>query len=111
MYDTEPEAQTGPPVECQLHEAYYRSLVRLAALLTGDQDAAEDVASAAIAALPSCLAPDTAASTDDVARFLQRQVLLRYRHARPRRRGTPGFAGLPVVQALQELPPHGREAV
>jgi len=110
MCDTEQEAQTGPPSECQLHEAYYSQLVRLAALLTGDPDAAEEVACAAIAALPSSLAPGGAPS-DDVTRYLHRQVLIRCRHTRPRQPGTPDFAGLPVVRALQALPPYGREAV
>jgi DNA-directed RNA polymerase specialized sigma24 family protein len=107
MCDTDQQArQAGPPVDCQLHEAYYRQLVRLAALLTGDLDAAEDVAAAALAALPSSLA----LASDNVARYLQRQVLVRCRRTRPRQ-SAPGFAGLPVVRALQELPVHGREAV
>ncbi len=108
MCDTDqPAPWAGPPVDCQLHEAYYRQLVRLAALLTGDQDAAEEVATAALAALP----PSLALASDSVARFLQRQVLVRCRRARPRHSGGPGFAQLPVVRALQELPLHGREAV
>jgi DNA-directed RNA polymerase specialized sigma24 family protein len=110
MCDTDEGAQTGPPVECQLHEAYYRQLVRLAALLIGDPDAAEEIAGAAIAALPPWLAPGRARS-DDAGRYLQRQVLIRCRRSRPRRPAGPGFAGLPVIRALQELPPYGREAV
>ena len=109
MCDTDGQArQAGPPVECQLHEAYYRQLVRLAALLTGDPHTAEEVACDALAALPRWLAPDG----DDVARYLQRRVLLRCRRTRRLQRpGEPGFALLPVVRALQELPAHGREAV
>ncbi len=108
MCDTDQRArQAGPPVECPLQEEYYRQLVRLAALLTGDADTAEDVACAALAALPPSLVP----GRDDVARYLQRQVLVRCRRTRPRPPGGPGFAGLPVVRALQELPEHGREAV
>jgi DNA-directed RNA polymerase specialized sigma24 family protein len=108
MCDTDDQArQARPPVECVLHEAYYRQLVRLAALLTGDPDAAEKVACDALAALPRWLPPDS----DDVARYLQRQVLIRCRRARHGRPGAPDFALLPVVRALQELPPHGREAV
>jgi DNA-directed RNA polymerase specialized sigma24 family protein len=107
MCDTDGRAPAGPPVEYQLHEAYYRQLVRLAALLTGNPDAAEKVACDALAALPRWLAPDS----DAVARFLQRQVLIRCRRTRPRLPGGPGFALLPVVRALQELPPQGREAV
>ena len=52
MCDTDGQPQAGPPVEYQLHEAYYRQLVRLAALLTGNPDAAEKVACDALAALP-----------------------------------------------------------
>lgn len=108
MCDTDQQApQAGPPVACQLHEAYYRQLVRLAALLTGDPDAAEEVAAAALAALP----PSLAVASDNVARYLQRQVVVRSRRARPRRSAEPSFAQLPVVRALQELPLHGREAV
>jgi DNA-directed RNA polymerase specialized sigma24 family protein len=108
MCDTEGQArQPGPSVECQLHEAYYRQLVRLAALLTGDPLTAEEVARDALAALPPWLASGRA----DVARYLQRRVLIRCRHTRPQRRDAPGFSLLPVVRALQELPPHGREAV
>lgn len=108
MCDTDQQArQALPPVECQLLEEYYRQLVRLAALLTGDPDTAEEVACAALSALPPSLVP----GNDDVARYLQRQVLARCRRTRPRRSSAPGFAGLPVVRALQELPRHGREAV
>jgi DNA-directed RNA polymerase specialized sigma24 family protein len=108
MSDTEqPASQAEPPVECQLHEAYYRQLVRLAALLTGDPDTAEKVAGDALAALPPWLAP----GSDEIARYLQRRVLIRCRRTRPRGPGAPGFAALPVVRALQELPPHAREAV
>ena len=108
MCDTDDQArQARPPVECLLHEAYYRELVRLAALLTGNPDAAEKIACDALAALPRWLKPDS----DDVARYLQRQVLIRCRRTRPGRPDAPGFALLPVVRALQELPQHGREAV
>jgi DNA-directed RNA polymerase specialized sigma24 family protein len=41
---------------------------------------------------------------------LQRQVLVRCRRTRPRQ-PAPGFAALPVVRALRELPTPGREAV
>jgi len=111
MCDTdEGTREGGPPLECQLHEAYYRQLVRLAALLTGDPDAAEVVAGDALGALPPWLAPGRAAA-DEVARYLQRQVLIRSRRIRPRTASAPGFARLPVVRALQELPAHGREAI
>lgn len=110
MRDTEQEADARLPAECQLHEAYYRQLVRLAALLTGDPDAAEEIACDALAMLPLSRASGRARS-DDAARYLQRQVLIRCRRIRLRRPGAPGFAGLPVIRALQALPPYGREAV
>jgi DNA-directed RNA polymerase specialized sigma24 family protein len=106
MCDTGQQAhEAGLPVDCQFHEAYYRQLVRLAALLTGDPDGAEGVAVAALAALPPSLA------SGNVAGYLQRQVLVRCRRRRSRQSGQPGFAALPVVRALQELPLAGREAV
>jgi hypothetical protein len=108
MCDTDQQArEAGPPVECQLHEQYYRPLVRLAALLTGDPDAAEIVACGALATLPSWLAP----GSDAIARYLQRQVLIRCRRTRPPGPDAPDFARLPVVRALQELSPPAREAV
>jgi len=108
MCDTDQQAgEAGSPLECQLHKQYYRPLVRLAALLTGDPDAAEVVACGALGTLPSWLAP----GSDEIARYLQRQVLIRCRRTRPSGPGAPGFARLPVVRALQELPRHGREAV
>lgn len=109
MCDTDQQAPLAvPPVVCQLHEAYYRQLVRLAALLTGDPDAAEEIAAAALAAPP----PSLALASESVARYLHRQVLVRCRRIRPRQcGGQPGFAQLPVVRALQLLPLHGREAV
>jgi DNA-directed RNA polymerase specialized sigma24 family protein len=108
MCNTDQQApHSGPTADCQLHEAYYRQLIRLAALLTGDPDTAEEVACAALASLPASLAP----RSDDIARYLHRQVLLRCRRTRPRQSGAPGFARLPVVRALQELPQLGREAV
>lgn len=110
MCDTDQQApQAGLPVECQLHEAYYRQLVRLAALLTGNPDDAEHVACDALAGLPPRLAPDGEPS-QDAARYLQRQVVIRCRRTRPRQADS-GFARLPVVRALQQLPPRGREAI
>jgi DNA-directed RNA polymerase specialized sigma24 family protein len=122
-----------------LRENYYRSLFRLAALLMGDPTAAEEIAADALAALPSRLQPGGEPSADAL-RFLQQQVLIRSRGRRRRaapaarrqsalsgpqlpavlagadpqpslRPGDRGFAFLPVVRALQELPPRGREAV
>jgi DNA-directed RNA polymerase specialized sigma24 family protein len=108
MCDTGERAQeAGPPVQCPLHDEYYRPLVRLAALLTGDPDTAEAVACDALAALPQ----PPASGGDDLTRYLQRQVLIRCRRTRPLQAGMPDFAQLPVVRALQQLPLRGREAI
>lgn len=140
MGDTDgPIRQPRPESECStLRETYYRPLVRLAALLTGDADAAEAVACDALTALRT-RSPFAPEPSPDALRYLQQQVLVRSRHnrrsgtartaAREARRGAqpagpagsglPGptgpsaadFARLPVVRALQGLPPRGREAV
>ncbi|MGB6454037.1 MAG: sigma factor-like helix-turn-helix DNA-binding protein [Streptosporangiaceae bacterium] len=135
----EPERATACLAASTLRDAYYRPLVRLAALLTGDAATAEAVACAALAALRAGppLAPEP---TADELRYLQRQVVARSRRSRrggtaplrsrrvrsdtqppattgavspagPSRPGTADFARLPVVRALQELPRRGREAV
>jgi DNA-directed RNA polymerase specialized sigma24 family protein len=141
MSDTEvtmrrPEPTAECPAAPTLRDSYYRPLVRLAALLTGDADAAEDVACEALAALRSCspLGPDAG-----LPRYLQRRVLVRSRRIRipagsggtgqardraqpqvapcphgsaaPTRSTAAEFARLPVVRALQELPRGAREAV
>jgi DNA-directed RNA polymerase specialized sigma24 family protein len=106
------------------YEAYYRSLVQLAALLTGDANAAEVAVAEALAGLPRTAA--VGLSTDGFLRYLQRRVVVQCR--RSRRAGSTArhaagtnpadspddgseFARLPVVMALRGLPPHRREAV
>jgi DNA-directed RNA polymerase specialized sigma24 family protein len=112
------------PALSTLRETYYRPLVRLAALLTGDAETAETVACDALAALRpvSPLGPEPAAGA---MRYLQHQVLVRSRRNRrsavapaaatsprvPAQQGPADFARLPVVRALQDLPQRGREAV
>jgi DNA-directed RNA polymerase specialized sigma24 family protein len=143
MNDTEVTIRRPEPTaEClaasTLRDSYYRPLVRLAALLTGDADTAEAVACEALTGLPpgSALGP---AASEKLLRSLQRRVLVRSRRIRipagsggtgqarggaqppaaPGAHGSaaPGqssaaeFARLPVVRALQELPPRRREAV
>jgi DNA-directed RNA polymerase specialized sigma24 family protein len=111
-----------------LRDTYYRPLVRLAALLTGDPDMAETVAREALGALRP-RSPFGREPSSDALRYLQQQVLLRSRRNRSsasrltsaRRPGhdaqplTPtdaaDFASLPVVRALQDLPRRGREVV
>lgn len=143
MSDTEVTLRRAEPAtEClavsTLRDSYYRPLVRLAALLTGDADTAETVACEALAALRSSSLTGPAAS-ERLLRDLQRRVLVRSRRIRipagsggtgeargcaqppvtPRRRGSPvpsqpgaaEFARLPVVRMLQELPRRGREAI
>jgi DNA-directed RNA polymerase specialized sigma24 family protein len=144
MGDTEqPVRRPGPADEClamsTLWEKYYRPLVRLAALLTGDPGAAEAVVCDVLAALRPRppIDPDP---SEEVLLYLQQRVLARTRRIRwpgaasagngrgrcggqdsvqidaqaPGLAGRPAatdFASLPIVRALQELPRRGREAV
>jgi DNA-directed RNA polymerase specialized sigma24 family protein len=100
-----------------LYERYYRSLLQLAALLTGDAGLAELVVGDVLAATPLAAA---GWSADDCLRYLQRLVLIRCRRGAGRyRRRSVGrgehfasdFARLPVVTALLGLPRSAREAV
>jgi DNA-directed RNA polymerase specialized sigma24 family protein len=99
-----------------LYEKYYRSLLQLAALLSGDADVAEAVVADALAATPPAAADW---SPDAYLRFLRRLVLVRCRRARRYRRlsvrsgqhNVSDFGHLPVVMALLGLPRSGREAV
>lgn len=106
------------------YETYYRSLVQLAALLTGDANAAEAAVAEALAGLPRTTA--VGFSTDDFLRYLQRRVIVQCRRSRraastgrhaagtsPADSPEPGaeFARLPVVMALRGLPADQREAV
>jgi DNA-directed RNA polymerase specialized sigma24 family protein len=123
-----------------VYQAHYGSLLRLAALLTGDAAVAGMVASDAVAALLRC--PGMAGTGDLAVGYLRRQIVTRSRRAgRYHRRlgrplaaaGAPAslggrealgdqggtgsqdaehrFAGSPVVRALRELRPAEREAV
>ncbi|MBO0833614.1 MAG: hypothetical protein J2P29_16760 [Actinobacteria bacterium] len=103
------------PADMLLREGYYRALVPLAALLIGDPEAAEEIAAGALAAAPRRLLLSDQ-QNEATLRFLQRQVVIRCRR-RPADAKVPNcsdeteFAHLPVVSALQELPPPRREAV
>jgi DNA-directed RNA polymerase specialized sigma24 family protein len=143
MSDTEVTIRRPEPTaEClaasTLRDSYYRPLVRLAALLTGDADTAEAVACEALAELRpgSPLGPPV---SEKLLRSLQRRVLVLSRRIRipagsggtgqarggaqppvapgahgsaaPAQSSAAEFARLPVVRALQELPPRRREAV
>ena len=119
---------SGQPPACSeaglSYEAHYRSLVQLAALLTGDARAAEAAVADALAAVSRSAA--TGADGDDFLRYLQRQVVVQCRRGK-RSRGTArhvagtgpadrpdygsDFARLPVVMALRGLPPRNREAI
>jgi DNA-directed RNA polymerase specialized sigma24 family protein len=83
---------------CSLRdEKQYRSLVRLAALLTGDAETAENVAADAIIAAP-CSTPRQH-STEHCLTYLQQQVVARSRRRRYRS-GSQGQAqGLGQAQA------------
>jgi DNA-directed RNA polymerase specialized sigma24 family protein len=106
------------------YEAYYRSLVQLAALLTGDASAAEAAVADALAAVPRS-AP-VALDSDDFLRYLQRRVIVQCRRSRRSRsparhvagtdlagslRDEPDFDRLPVIMALRGLPSRAREAI
>jgi DNA-directed RNA polymerase specialized sigma24 family protein len=99
------------------YEQYYRSLLQLAALLTGDARLAELVVADVLAATPLAAVGWRA---DDSLRYLQRLVLIRCRRGAGRYRrqsvgrgehDASGFARLPVVMALLGLPRSAREAV
>ena len=104
------------PAGSLLCEKYYRSLLQLAALLTGDAAVAEAVVADALAALPPAAA---GWYPDDTVRHLQRLVLVRCRRAGRYRRLSAAseqqpasdFGRLPVVMALLGLPRSAREAV
>ena len=96
------------------YETYYRSLVQLAALLTGDAGAAEAAVADALAAVPRWAAIDP--GSDESLRYLQRQVVIQCRRRRryrgaARHDAASDFARLPVVIALRGLPSGGREAI
>jgi DNA-directed RNA polymerase specialized sigma24 family protein len=99
-----------------LCEKYYRSLMQLAALLTGDASVAEAVVADALGAIPPAAA---GWSADDCSRYLHRMVLVRSRRASRYRRlalrqgqqAASDFGRLPVVLALLGLPQSAREAV
>lgn len=106
------------------YEAYYRSLVQLAALLTGDAGAAEAAVADALAAAPRSAPAEL--GSDDFLRYLQRRVIVQCRRSRRSRsparyvagtdlagtvRNGSDFDRLPVVRALRGLPPRGREAI
>lgn len=110
---------TGPSAgraRSVLSEKFYRSLLQLAALLTGDAGVAEAVVADAMASIPPAAA---GWSSDDCLRYLQRLVLVRCRRAGRYRRvlvrsgqhAVSDFGRLPVVMALLGLPRSAREAI
>jgi hypothetical protein len=104
------------PAASVLSAKHYRSLLQLAALLTGDAGIAEAVVLDALTAMPPAAA---GWSADHCLPNLQRLVLVRSRRAGRYRRlsarrgqqSAPDFARLPVVMALISLPQSAREAV
>jgi DNA-directed RNA polymerase specialized sigma24 family protein len=110
-------AHSADGARSAFYEQYYRSLLQLAALLTGDAGLAELVVADVLTATPLAAAGWRA---DDCVRYLQRLVLIRCRRGAGRyRRQSVGrgghsasdFARLPVVMALLGLPRSAREAV
>ena len=128
-------AQAGAEQDCSpaltdLYHTHYRSLIRLAALLTGDTGTAEAVVVDSFVALHD--ARKTLRTCDEALPYLRRLVVARSRpaarHHRPasgdrspvvarmpgypdRRQQTPPFENSAVVLALAALPPPQREAV
>jgi DNA-directed RNA polymerase specialized sigma24 family protein len=101
-----------------LYQAHYCSLVRLAVLLTGDAQLAEEVVADSLLALANCR---PAAKPPERALFhLRQQVVIRSRRAaRSRstsRRGEPrhwlpGWEATPSLRALRTLSACQREAI
>lgn len=119
--------RTGPSADsaaCQalesIYHAHYVSLVRLAALLTGDAIVAEEVAIDSLAAL---LAPAAPPWPEPALPQLHRQVVIRSRRAArpgqaPREpecggghRVSSGWRSTPVIGLLASLSASQREAV
>jgi DNA-directed RNA polymerase specialized sigma24 family protein len=101
-----------------LYQAHYCSLVRLAALLTGDAQLAEDVVAESLLALASC--PRATKAPERALFHLRQQVVIRSRRAaRSRsaaRRGEPrpwlpGWEATPSLRALGSLSACEREAI
>lgn len=102
-----------------LYAAQYRSVVRLAVLLTGDVGAAEEVAQDSFIAMHA--AWRRLRDRDQALCFLRQSVVRRSRPIRQRRtlaglsepgRGaSPQPERAPVISALQGLPPRQREAL
>jgi len=96
----------------RLYTDHYGTLVRMAALLTGDASCADDVAVDSFAALCST---GLVEADDRALSYLRRQVVIRSRqalHHRAQRATRPlGFGNLPVVLGLMALRPAEREAV
>ena len=125
--DTE---QNHSPALTDLYHTHHRSLLRLAALLTGDTDTAEAVVVDSFVALHD--ARKTMRTCDEALPYLRRLVVARSRsaarHHRPAtgdqspvvarmpgypdpRQQPPQFENSAVVLALAALPPPQREAV
>jgi DNA-directed RNA polymerase specialized sigma24 family protein len=101
-----------------LYQAHYCSLVRLAALLTGDTQLAEEVVADSLLALASCR-PATRAPERALFHLRQQVVIRSRRAARSRstsRRGEPrhwlpGWEATPSLRALGSLTAYQREAI
>jgi len=102
-----------------LYDGHYRVLTQLAALLTGDLAAAEDIAQAAFVAMYR--AWRVLGTSDAALWYLRREVIRRARPRRPGRRGTLGQSQesqplsrsttVPLLAVLATLPTGQREAV
>jgi DNA-directed RNA polymerase specialized sigma24 family protein len=102
----------------KLYQAHYCSLVRLAALLTGDTRLAEEVVADSLLALADC--PAATKAPERALFHLRQQVVIRSRRAArsrstPRRgeprRWLPGWEATPSLRALASLSAYQREAI
>jgi DNA-directed RNA polymerase specialized sigma24 family protein len=126
----EAEQNGSSPALTELYQTHHRSLLRLAALLTGDTGTAEAVVVDSFVALHD--ARKTMRTCDEALPYLRRHVVARSRsaarHHRPAsgdrspvvarmpgypdpRQQPPQFENSAVVLALAALPPPQREAV
>jgi DNA-directed RNA polymerase specialized sigma24 family protein len=107
------ELRAGAQVVTDIYHAQYRSLVRLAALLTGDAGWAQEIVEDSFVAM-HCYWGQLK-DEGRALRFLRRSIVTRSRSLHKRRAGSDsgaadGLAG-PVISALAALPPRQREAL
>jgi DNA-directed RNA polymerase specialized sigma24 family protein len=92
------------------YQTHYRSLVRVAALLLGDAEAAEEIVQDAFASVHR--APQNPRDAENTANRLRKAVISRARIQLTATLGKPpGIPAAPVTAALRDLPGLQREAL